>query len=83
LNYYNSNNILNQNNAVNAIDQMALLISLWRGKWILFILVLLGVVIADFYVRRIAVPLYPATATIALQDEKVQIISDIESIMFA
>lgn len=81
MNYYNSNNILNQNNAVNAIDQMALLISLWRGKWILFILVLLGVVIADFYVRRIAVPLYPATATIALQDEKVQIISDIESIM--
>ena len=81
MNYYNSNNILNQNNAVNAIDQMGLLISLWRGKWILFMLVLFSVVIADFYVRRIAVPLYPATATIALQDEKVQIISDIESIM--
>ena len=81
MNYYNSNNILNQNNAVNAIDQMGLLISLWRGKWILFMLVLFSVVIADFYARRIAVQLYPATATIALQDEKVQIISDIESIM--
>ena len=55
--------------------------SLWRGKWVVLVFVLCCVFVADFYVRRIAVPLYSATAKLVLQEDKLQIISNIENII--
>ena len=55
--------------------------SLWRGKWGVLVFVLFCVFVADFYVSRIAVPLYSATAKLVLQEDKLQIISNIENII--
>ena len=63
------------------IDLLAILNSLWRAKWIILIVIILTTLAADFYVRKKVIPLYQATASIALEESKVQIISDIESVM--
>jgi len=56
--------------------------SLWRGKWFILIFVLICIIAADFYTRRVAIPLYPATAKIALQEgQPRKILTDIESVM--
>ena len=61
---------------------MKLAASLWRGKWIVLAFVLFCVCVADFYVRYVAVPLYPATAKIALKEHQPEkILTDIESLM--
>ena len=61
---------------------MKLAASLWRGKWIVLVFVLFCVCVADFYVRYVAVPLYPATAKIALKEHQPEkILTDIESLM--
>ena len=55
---------------------------MWRGKWIVLVFVLFCVVFADFYVRYVAVPLYPATTKIALKENQPEkILTDIESLM--
>ena len=55
--------------------------ALWQSRWLILVFAALSVVIAHYYVSRVAVPLYPATATVALQEDKSEVISDIESIM--
>lgn len=63
------------------IDLLALAGTLWRGKWIIAAIILFFIFMGGYYAFRMAVPLYPATATIALNEGQQQVISDIESIM--
>jgi capsular exopolysaccharide synthesis family protein len=63
------------------IDLLALAGTLWRGKWIIAAITLFFIFMGGYYAFRMAVPLYPATATIALNEGQQQVISDIESIM--
>ena len=82
MNFYNPNHIPNQRISDGEIDLMKLAASLWRGKWTVLAFVLLCVCVADFYVRHVAVPLYPATAKIALKEHQPEkILTDIESLM--
>jgi succinoglycan biosynthesis transport protein ExoP len=63
------------------IDLMALFGTLWRGKWIVLLAVFLSAALGGFYAYRMAVPLYPATVTVALNGQEQQVITDIESIL--
>ena len=82
MNFYNPNHTPNQRISDGEIDLVKLAASLWRGKWIVLAFVLFFVCVADFYVRYVAVPLYPATAKIALKEHQPEkILTDIESLM--
>lgn len=82
MNFYNPNHTPNQRVSDGEIDLVKLAASLWRGKWIVLAFVLFCVCVADFYVRYVAVPLYPATAKIALKEHQPEkILTDIESLM--
>lgn len=63
------------------IDLLALAGTLWRGKWIIFAFMLCFILMGGYYAFRVAVPQYPATATIALNEGQQQVITNIESIM--
>lgn len=63
------------------IDLMALFGTLWRGKWIVLLAIFLSAALGGFYAYRMAVPLYPATVTVALNGQEQQVITDIESIL--
>jgi succinoglycan biosynthesis transport protein ExoP len=63
------------------IDLIALLSVLWRGKWWIMLAGILGITAMGYYGFRVAVPMYPARVTIALEAEgQSQVIGDIESI---
>jgi succinoglycan biosynthesis transport protein ExoP len=82
LNFYNPNHTPNQRIFDGEIDLVKLAASLWRGKWTVLAFVLFCVCVADFYVRHVAVSLYPATAKIALKEHQPEkILTDIESLM--
>jgi len=82
LNFYNPNHTPNQRISDDEIDLVKLAASLWRGKWTVLAFVLFCVCVADFYVRHVAVPLYLATAKIALKEHQPEkILTDIESLM--
>ncbi|MDA9053414.1 polysaccharide biosynthesis tyrosine autokinase [Planktomarina temperata] len=82
MNFYNPNHTPNQRISDGEIDLVKLAASLWRGKWIVLAFVLFCVCVADFYVRYVAAPLYPATAKIALKEHQPEkILTDIESLM--
>ena len=82
MNFYNPNHTPNQRISDGEIDLVKLAASLWRGKWTVLAFVLFFVCVADFYVRHVAVPLYPATAKIALKEHQPEkILTDIESLM--
>ena len=82
MNFYNPNHTPNQIISDGEIDLVKLAASLWRGKWTVLAFVLFCVCVADFYVRQVAVPLYPATAKIALKEHQPEkILTDIESLM--
>lgn len=63
-----------------SIDLIALLGTLWRGKWIILSLSLLGAVLAGYYAFRVAEPTYRATTQMALSFDQ-QPVVDIESVM--
>lgn len=63
-----------------SIDLMALLGTLWRGKWIILMLSLLGAFLAGYYVFRVAEPTYRATTQMALSLEQSPIV-DIQSVV--
>ncbi len=62
------------------IDLVALLAVIWRAKWWVIGFSVLGIVLALVYSLRIATPLCPASATLALETEGQQVITDIESV---
>ncbi len=67
-----------------AADEIVLLHLLgifWRGKWWIILAAIIGILLSGFYAFRVAVPMYPARVTIALEAEgQQQVIGDIESI---
>jgi len=82
LNFHNPNHTPSQSISEGDIDLVKLAASLWRGKWIVLVFVLFCVGFAEFYVRHVAVPLYPATSKIALKENQPEkILTDIESLM--
>ena len=82
MNFHNPNHTPNPSISEGDIDLVKLAASLWRGKWIVLIFVLLCVGFAEFYVRHVAVTLYPATSKIALKENQPEkILTDIESLM--
>jgi len=62
------------------IDLMALVGTLWRGKWWVMLFALLAVVAGGYYAYRVAVPVYTTTATVAL-DPQQQNVTDLTSVM--
>ena len=82
MNFHNPNHTPNPSISDSDIDLVKLAASLWRGKWIVLAFVLFCVGVADLYVRHMAVPLYSATAKIALKENQPEkILTDIESLM--
>ena len=82
MNFYNPNHTSNQRISDDEIDLVKLVASLWRGKWTVLAFVFVCVCVADFYVRHVAVPLYPAIAKIALKEHQPEkILTDIEGLM--
>ena len=82
MNFHNPNHTPSQSISEGDIDLVKLAASLWRGKWIVLVFVLFCVGFAEFYVRHVAVPLYPATSKIALKENQPEkILTDIESLM--
>lgn len=67
-------------NDEDSIDLMALLGTLWRGKWIILTLILLGAFVAGYYALRVAEPTYRATTQMALTLEQSPIV-DIQSVV--
>lgn len=62
------------------IDLMALLGTLWRGKWIIAGCAALLMLIGGFYVFRVAVPKYQASTTLALELRSENVV-DLESVV--
>jgi len=62
------------------IDLMALVGTLWRGKWWIALFASLAVLIGGYYAYRIAVPIYTTTTTVAL-DPQQQSVTDLTSVM--
>ncbi|MDB9697689.1 polysaccharide biosynthesis tyrosine autokinase [Amylibacter sp.] len=82
MNFHNPNHTPSPSISEGDIDLVKLAASLWRGKWIVLLFVLFCVGFAEFYVRHVAVPLYPATSKIALKENQPEkILTDIESLM--
>lgn len=66
------------------IDIFKLLGALWRGRLIIVACAILAMFVGGYYAYRVAVPLYPAQATVALLGDQQQVISpDIETIFAA
>jgi len=62
------------------IDLMALLATLWRGKWIIILLAALAVLAGGYYAYGVAVPVYTTKATVAL-DSQQQNITDLTNVI--
>lgn len=62
------------------LDPLALLGALWRGKWIILALALLGGLIAGFYAFRVAEPTYRATTQMALIFDRTPVV-DLEAVV--
>ncbi|EAR49648.1 hypothetical protein OG2516_17935 [Oceanicola granulosus HTCC2516] len=62
------------------IDLLALLRTLWRGKWLILLAALLALAAGVYYATQVAEPKYAATTAIALQVNNPQVV-DFESVM--
>lgn len=62
------------------IDIGRLIALAWRSRWLIVATTLAAIVIGWIYAYRIATPMYPAQATIAITTERQAIITDIDSI---
>jgi capsular exopolysaccharide synthesis family protein len=62
------------------IDLMAIVNVLWRGKFWIALFALIGFVLGGFYAFRVAVPIYPATAVIQLNNQRENVV-DIQSVV--
>lgn len=63
------------------IDLVAMLLTVWRGKWFIGLCVGLSVLIGGYYAYRVAIPLYTATAVIALSPQEKNVVTDIQSVL--
>jgi succinoglycan biosynthesis transport protein ExoP len=62
------------------IDLLALVATLWRGKWIIALITALSILLGGFYAYGVAVPLYTANSVVLLETKQNQIV-DIESVV--
>jgi capsular exopolysaccharide synthesis family protein len=62
------------------IDLMAIFNVLWRGKFWITLVALIGFVLGGLYAFRVAVPIYPATAIIQLNAQRENVV-DIQSVV--
>jgi capsular exopolysaccharide synthesis family protein len=62
------------------IDLLALVRTLWRGKWWIMLCIVIAVGIGGNYAFRVAVPTYSATAQMALQIRQETVV-DLESVL--
>ncbi|AHM03758.1 hypothetical protein roselon_01370 [Roseibacterium elongatum DSM 19469] len=63
------------------IDLVELLRTIWRGKWVIVLTTVLGILFAVYQAFVVAVPLYPARATVAVESGDTQmVISEIDSV---
>lgn len=62
------------------IDLLAMIGVLWRSKWWIMLFAVVGIVMAMLYGTRVATPMYPARATLALEAQQQQVIGDIDSL---
>ncbi|MEX3015575.1 GumC family protein [Gymnodinialimonas hymeniacidonis] len=62
------------------IDLFALVRTLWRGKYWIALFSILSMLVFGFYTMRFVAPMYPARASVVLEVQDQQVISDIESV---
>jgi succinoglycan biosynthesis transport protein ExoP len=62
------------------IDLLALVRTLWRGKWWIALVSAITVILGGLYAYRLAVPTYSATTQMALEIQQASVI-DIESVL--
>ena len=55
------------------IDLLALFGALWRGKWLIAVLVIIAIAIGANYAFRVAVPMYRSTAVVILDPQQDQV----------
>ena len=81
MNFYQPNSTINPTFSGNDIELRKIANTLWRGKWIIFTLIILCYGASDIYNRYLSVELYPATAKIALEEGKPRkVLTNIESV---
>lgn len=72
---------LNSNNfPTDEIDLWALVGTLWRGKWWIFLCSFMMVCIGIYYLLELATPMYPARAVVALETQESTVV-DFESVL--
>lgn len=62
------------------IDLTAIINVLWRGKFWIILLATIGFILGGLYAFRVAVPIYPATAVIQLNNQRENVV-DIQSVV--
>ncbi|SHM69528.1 capsular exopolysaccharide family [Roseovarius litoreus] len=62
------------------IDLLALVATLWRGKWIIALITTLAILMGGVYAYGVAVPLYTANSVVLLETKQNQI-ADLESVV--
>jgi len=62
------------------IDLLALVGTLWRGKWFIALFGLIAMVLGGYYAYVAAVPIYSASSTVALESRQEQVLN-LESVM--
>ena len=62
------------------IDLMALLNTVWRGKWVIMICAVIAILVGGYYAFKVAVPVYTANAVVALEARQEQV-ADLDSVL--
>ena len=81
MNFYNSNETINQNISSGEVEIRKVANTLWRGKWLILLCIIFFIFITSFYFNRVVIPFYSATAKVALEEgQQRKILTDIESV---
>lgn len=62
------------------IDLLALFGTLWRGKWLITLCALVGLILGGLYATQVAVPIYSSSTVLAIQENEPSLI-DIQSVV--
>lgn len=62
------------------IDLLALLATLWRGKWWIALATVLAILLGGYYAFVVATPMYTASATVVLDNREEQVV-DLQNVM--
>ncbi|HGG06847.1 MAG TPA: polysaccharide biosynthesis tyrosine autokinase [Aliiroseovarius sp.] len=76
----NSASLVSNSAQDDEIDLIALLRTLWRGKWVIFLVAVAAIFVGAYYAYRVAVPVYSARAVVVLESRQDQVV-DIASVM--